>query len=316
VHLAVMLKETLDALNVRPGGAYIDGTLGNAGHASEVLRRAGPSGRLLGIDRDEEALARARVRLAGIPGTAVLAHGNHGSMDSIAHEHGFDEVDGVLIDLGVSSEQLDTPERGFSFQRDGALDMRMDRSMGETAAELLNRLDEHALAALLRELGEEPRAGSIARAIIRARASGSILTTARLAEIVAAASGWHGGRRHPCTRTFQALRMAVNDEVGALERALQAALSLLRRDGRLAVISFESITDRVVKTRFSNHVGRLVSLPQGGARWEGLRPAMAWVHRHPVVPDEQEQTENPRSRSAKLRVVRRLQPDEESRLVA
>lgn len=311
-----MMEETLAALAVRPGGAYLDGTLGHAGHAAEVLRRAGPHGRLLGIDRDRDALARASERLRGLPGEAVLAQGDHGALGALARAHGFGEVDGVLLDLGVNSEQLDAPERGFSFMRDGPLDMRMDASRGETASGLVARLAAAELAALFRELGEEPRALSIARAIVRERARAPIVTTLRLAEIVAAAGNWHGGRRHPATRVFQALRMAVNDELGALRAALEDGLGLLRPDGRMVVISFESLTDREVKTTFAAHAGRLVSLPQGGARWEGRRPAVAWVHRHPVGPGEAEVAANPRARSAKLRAVRRLTPSEEAQLAA
>jgi len=316
VHTPVLLEETLAALAVRPGGAYIDGTLGHAGHAEEVLRRAGPDGRLLGIDRDCDALARASDRLRGLPGKAVLAHGNHGALGALARAHGFGEVDGVLLDLGVNSEQLDAPERGFSFMRDGPLDMRMDVSRGVTAAGLVARLEAAELAALFRELGEEPRAMSIARAIVRERLRAPIATTLRLAEIVAAASGWHGGRRHPATRVFQALRMAVNDELGALRAALEDGIALLRPDGRMVVISFESLTDREVKTTFAAHAGRLVSLPQGGVRWEGRLSAVAWVHRHPVGPGEAEVAANPRARSAKLRAVRRLTPSEEAQLAA
>ena len=316
MHVSVLMEETLAALAVRPGGAYIDGTLGHAGHAFEVLRRAGPNGRLLGIDRDGSALARASARLQELPGVKVLAQGDHVALRRMAREHGFGEVDGVLLDLGVNSEQLDEPARGFSFMRDGPLDMRMDTSRGRTAAELVAQMDAAELAALFRELGEEPRAMAIARAIVRERARAPLVTTARLAEIVAAAGGWHGGRRHPATRVFQALRMAVNDELGALRAAIEDGIGLLRPDGRMAVISFESLSDREVKTAFTAHAGRMVSLPQGGARWEGRQPAVAWVHRHPVGPGEAEIAANPRARSAKLRAVRRLTPPEEARLVA
>ncbi len=315
-HVSVLMEETLAALAVQPGGAYIDGTLGHAGHAAEVLRRAGPDGRLLGIDRDRDALARATARLQELPGDKVLVHGDHGALGQLARANGFDEVDGVLLDLGVNSAQLDEPARGFSFMRDGPLDMRMDASRGETATGLVSRLDADELATLFLDLGEEPHARTIARAIVRERERVPIATTARLAEIVAAASGWHGGRRHPATRVFQALRMAVNDELGALHTALEDGLSLLRPNGRMVVISFESLSDREVKTTFGAHVGRLVSLPQGGARWEGRLPAVAWIHRHPVGPGETEMAANPRARSAKLRAVRRLTPPEEARLVA
>jgi 16S rRNA (cytosine1402-N4)-methyltransferase len=306
-----MMAEVLTALAVRPGGSYLDGTLGYAGHAAEILRQAGPAGRLLGLDRDPASLAQASARLQGMPGTAVLVHGNHGAMGDLARAQGFDELDGILLDLGVNSAQLDQAERGFSFLRDGPLDMRLDTTGGASAAAWLARLDEQELAALFRTLGEEPRAGGIARAIVREQRREPIVTTARLAQIVAAASGWHGGRRHPATRVFQALRMAVNDELGALRTALTEGLSLLRPGGRMVVISFESLTDREVKTTFAAHAGRLVSLPQGGASWEGMRPVVALVHRHPVTPGEAELAANPRARSAKLRAVRRLTPAEE-----
>jgi 16S rRNA (cytosine1402-N4)-methyltransferase len=316
MHVSVMMKETLEALHVRPGGVFIDGTLGGGGHAAAIMERAGATGRLLGIDRDPAALERSRERLKNVAGKVVLAHGDHGSIGALAHAHGFDEVDGVLLDLGVSSQQLNTAERGFSFQHEGPLDMRMDPTRGETAADLVARLNVPDLIDLFRRLGEEPHASGIARAIERERMKAPITTTTRLAEVVAAASGWHGGRRHPATRVFQALRMAVNDELGALERALEDGMDLLRPDGRMAVITFESLTDRMVKTNFAAHAGRLVSLQQGGARWEGTRPAVALVHRHALTPEADEVAANPRARSAKLRAIRRLTPEEESRLAA
>ncbi len=312
MHRTVLLQETVACLAVRPGGVYIDATLGGGGHAAEILRQAGAEGRLLGIDRDPEALERARTRLAAGPGQAVLAHGNHHDLRALAVAHGFAEVDGLVMDLGVSSDQLDTPERGFSFQEDGPLDMRMDPTQGETAAELLARLDAAELADLLRRLGEEPQAGRLARMLVRERQSVPIRTTGRLAGLVSQAAGGRGGRRcHPATRTFQALRMAVNGELPALAQALEDALALLRPDGRLAVIAFESLTDRMVKQCFVAHVGIQESLQQGGSRWRGTRPAVAWVARHPLAAGPEEVAANPRSRSAKLRAVRRLRPEEE-----
>ena len=314
-HVPVMPAEALAALAVRPGGAYVDATLGHAGHAAAILAAAGASGRLLGIDRDPAALEFARGRLAHGAGRAVLARGDHGALGAIARLHGFEQVDGVLLDLGINSAQLDTPSRGFSFQREGPLDMRLDPTSGPGAADLLARLDADALADLFRRLGEEPRAAAIARAIVKRRAAAPIATTADLAALVAAASGWRGGHRHPATRVFQALRMAVNDELGALARALEDGLALLRPGGRFVTIAFESLSDRIVKTTFARHAGRLVSLPQGGARWEGLRPAVAFVHRGALAPSPDEVAANARARSARLRAVRRLTPDEEARLV-
>lgn len=310
MHLSVMLRETVDALAVVPGGCYIDGTLGGAGHAAEILRRAGPNGRLLGIDRDPEALERSAARLAEVPGEKTLAHGTHGEIRRLAEAHGFGAVDGILLDLGVSSDQLDTAGRGFSFRLDGPLDMRMDPTRGESAAELIARLEATEMADLFRRLGEEPQARRIAQAIARARDRQPIGTTARLAEVVLAALGGRTGPRHPATRVFQALRMAVNAEMENLERAVEDGLSLLKPGGRMAVITFESLTDRLVKQRFAAHAGKWVSLQAGGERWEGELPAVVRVTRHPVEPGPDEVAENPRARSAKLRAVSRCEAPE------
>jgi len=307
MHVSVMLYEVLAALAVRPGGSYIDATLGNAGHGAEVLRLAGPEGRLLGIDRDAEALERARLRLRDVPGQVCLVHGAHGDIRRLAAENGFGigTVDAILLDLGVSSEELDTPGRGFSFRFDGPLDMRMDATQGETAAELLARLDEQEMAEMFRTLGEEQQARRIARAVARERSREAIATTGRLAEVVCAALGRKGGPRHPATRVFQALRMAVNRELEDLEQALEDGLGLLRPGGRMAVITFESLTDRLVKQRFAAHIGRWRSLQQGGEAWEGELPAAVAVTRKAVTPSDEEISGNPRARSAKLRVVER-----------
>jgi len=306
MHMSVMLQETADLLMVS-GGCYIDGTLGSGGHAEEILRRAGPEGRLLGIDRDTEALERARPRLAGVPGEACLVHGSHGDIRRLAQENGFGAVDAILLDTGVSSEQLDTGERGFSFRLDGPLDMRMDTTRGETAAGLLARQGDRELEELLRRLGEEPQARRIARAIVRERErAGAIETTGRLAEVVCEAMGRWGGPRHPATRVFQALRMAVNRELEELRQALEDGMSLLKPGGRIAVITFESQTDRLVKQRFAAHVGTWRSLQQGGTKWIGELPAMVPVTRKVVTPNVGEAAgSNPRARSAKLRVVAR-----------
>jgi 16S rRNA (cytosine1402-N4)-methyltransferase len=306
MHLPVLLRETVDALAVVPGGSYIDGTLGGAGHACEILRRAGPAGRLLGIDKDPSALERSAARLAVLSGGKALVHGAHGALRHLAEENGFAAVDGVLLDLGVSSDQLDTPGRGFSFRFDGPLDMRMDPTRGESAADLLARLDVQSLADVLRRLGEEPRARRVAQAIDRAREKGPVATTGRLAEVVSEALGGKKGPRHPATRVFQALRMTVNRELEELEQALEDGLRLLKPGGRMAVITFESVTDRLVKQRFAAHAGRWVSLQQGGERWEGELPAVTRVTRRPLEPGPDEVAANPRARSAKLRVVERV----------
>ena len=310
MHLSVMLRETLEALAVVPGGSYIDGTLGGAGHAYEILKRAGPTGRLLGIDRDKAALERSAARLEALSGEKVLAHGVHGELRRLAESNGFAAVDGVLLDLGVSSDQLDTPGRGFSFRLDGPLDMRMDPTRGESAADLLAQLDVQSLADIFRRLGEEPQARRIAQAVLRAREQSPITTTGRLAEVVTGALGGRTGPRHPATRVFQALRMAVNQELENLERALEEGLRLLKPGGRMAVITFESLTDRLVKQRFAAHAGRWVSLQQGGERWEGELPAVTKVTRHPLEAGEAEREANPRARSATLRAVQRSEQPE------
>ena len=309
MHIPVLLEETIEALAPRPGCVYIDGTLGQAGHASAVMRRAGTTGRLLGIDRDPEALVRARANLAreGVPGEHILVQGAHGDLEALAKANGFEQVDAILLDLGVSSDQLDTPERGFSFRNDGPLDMRMRNDAGETAAELLARLSVAEMSELFRTLGEERRAFAIAKAIERERTRAPITRTLQLAEVVARAVGSaHTKGRHPATRVFQALRMAVNDEMGDLERALEGGLRLLKPGGRLAIITFESLTDRVVKQRFRAHCGREVSLIQGGSEWQGELPRTQAIFKKAVTGQPAEIEANPRARTAKLRVVEKL----------
>ncbi len=307
MHKPVLLKETVDSLAVKPGGVYIDGTLGRAGHAREILARAGTGARLVGIDRDTLALTESAERLERIPGVSLtLVHGCHGNIAKIVRDEGIGAVDGILLDLGVSSPQLDEADRGFSFRADGPLDMRMDRSRGETAADIVATRSEDELASLLRTFGEEPNARRIARAIVQARAVARIETTAQLASLVEKTVG-RSGAHHPATRTFQAFRMAVNDELGELERALEGGLGLLKPGGRMAVITFESLTDRTVKRFFAAHAGRMVSLQQGGERWEGTLPKVRLVTRHAVTASDEEIAENPRARSAKLRTIERTE---------
>jgi len=305
MHIPVLLKETVDALAVKRGGVYVDGTLGRAGHAREILLRGGAGTTLVGIDRDGQALEESAECLKEFTGAKVaLVHGRHGDIAEIVGKEAPGGVDGILLDLGVSSPQLDDAERGFSFQSDGPLDMRMDSSCGETAAEFVAARTEDELADVLRELGEEPNARRIAHAIVRTRAARPIETTRQLAELVEKTVG-RRGRHHPATRTFQALRMAVNDEIGELRRALEGGFSVLKEGGRFAVITFESLTDRIVKQCFAAHVGKMVSLQQGGERWEGVLPRVRPVTRRAVTATDDEVFVNPRSRSAKLRAVER-----------
>lgn len=303
-HIPVLLEETLSVLAVRAGGRYIDGTLGRAGHTRALLERGAE---VLGIDRDDEAIASVRAAAESEPAVfsaLKVRQGEHGSLAKLAQECGWgDGVDGVLLDLGVSSPQLDEAERGFSFLRAGPLDMRMDRSCGPTAADLVNTLPAEELAEILRRGGEDRAAGRIARAIAAERRRGrEFRTTLELAECIERALPRHGAH-HPATRTFQALRMAVNRELEQLEAALNQALAVLRPGGRLAVITFESLTDRTVKHFMARHAGRMVALQAGGERWEGESPRVRPVVRRPVTASALEIAENPRARSAKLRAV-------------
>lgn len=309
MHIPVLLRETLDALQPRSGACYLDGTLGGGGHAEEILKASAPDGRLLGLDRDPDAIARCSQRLAPYGNRAVLVHSDFASLAQVADQAGFTTFDGILFDLGVSSFQLDEADRGFSFLHEGPLDMRMDCTKGKTAADWIAGFgdDWRGLAQLLSDFGEEPQAGRIARAILEEQKRTPITTTTRLADIIEkAVGGRRGAPRHPATCSFQALRIAVNAEFDQIETALEAALTRLAPNGVLAVISFHSMEDRIVKRIFRNHEGKLVSLPQGGARYEGQPPRIVRLNRHTIPPSEAECAENPRARSAKLRAVRRI----------
>ena len=304
-HIPVLLKETVDGLNVKRGGRYVDGTLGRAGHTREILKRGGE---VLGIDRDDAAIsAVGEWKKGDATGERLtVVKGEHGDLEKIANENGWTEVDGVLLDLGVSSPQLDEAGRGFSFLREGPLDMRMDRTRGLTAAQLVNGTDAAELENIFRAWGEEPNARRIAKAVEkRVREEGDFKTTTELADFIEKLIGRRNGK-HPATRVFQALRMAVNDEEGELDRALEGGLRLLKSGGRFAVITFESITDRIVKQFFVAHVGRMQSLQQGGEEWIGKLPRARAVTRRAVVAEEAETDVNPRARSAKLRVIERI----------
>ena len=305
MHRPVMLREVIELMRIKPDGVYIDGTLGSGGHAESILEGLN-EGRLLGIDRDIDALARCGKRLAGSGSKCMLEHGDFADMMEIAQRSGIREADGILMDLGMSSDQLDTAERGFSFQQTGPLDMRMDRTIPGAAADLVNTTGETELANLIFRLGEEPASRRIARAIVSARLRKPIETTSELAEIVSRAKGGRRSGTHPATQTFQALRMAVNHELESLQQGLDSAFRLTAPGGRLAVISFHSMEDRMVKQAMARHVGRWVSLEQGGQRWEGEEPRFKWITRKPATASKEEVEENARARSAKLRVVERL----------
>lgn len=307
VHIPVLLEETVSRLVTEPGGWYLDATAGAGGHAAALLAAAGLDAHLLALDRDGDALALARAALEPFGDRAVLERANFSEMAAVAARHGVAGFRGILMDLGVSSMQLDRAERGFSFRGDAPLDMRMDDRQELTAAGLLKRLAPADLVGVLRRYGEEPMARRIAKAVGEALAQGEPLeTTAQLAELVSRVKGGRRGRIHPATQTFQALRLAVNGELDALEQALPAALDLLAPGGRLAVISFHSLEDRMVKQFMAAHEGRMESLAKGGARWSGQLPRARRVVRKPVCPAEDEVERNPRARTAKLRVLERM----------
>jgi 16S rRNA (cytosine1402-N4)-methyltransferase len=291
-HVPVMLAEVLEALAPGRGGTFVDGTVGLGGHAAALLQAG--AFRLVGIDRDSEAIAVARERLGGFGDRVALLHGDYRHLDRLLDEAGVGPVDGILIDLGLSSFQLESEGRGFSFQRDEPLDMRMDRTSGATAADLLNSFGERELADLIFAYGEERYSRRIARSIVAARGEAPIETTGRLAEIVRRAVPRRGySRIDPATRTFQALRIGVNDELEGLDRFVETACARLAIGGRLAVIAFHSLEDRVVK-----HTMRRLA----GAEGAGLR--LLW--RKARKPGEVEVEANPRARSAKLRAVERV----------
>jgi 16S rRNA (cytosine1402-N4)-methyltransferase len=297
-----MVGAVLEALQPRSGGRYVDATLGGAGHAEAILKASGPDGFLYGSDRDAWALEAAAKRLAPYAGRFELRQAN---FSELADWVGIGGCDGLLMDLGVSSPQLDHPERGFSFQADGPLDMRMDVRQALTAADLVNNLDEPGLTRIFRDYGEEPRARRLARAIVQARARERFETTGKLAWFIERLEP-RTGKRHPATRVFQALRIAVNSELEALKSALAAACTILKPGGRLAVITFHSIEDRIVK-EFGREQTRDYTFPGEVDIPELRQPRqapMTWVHRK-VKPDEQETAQNPRARSAQLRVLQK-----------
>ncbi|HSQ06890.1 MAG TPA: 16S rRNA (cytosine(1402)-N(4))-methyltransferase RsmH [Chromatiaceae bacterium] len=304
-HRPVLLEECVEALAVRPDGRYIDGTFGRGGHSRAILARLGPAGRLLGLDRDPEALAAGR-ELAGQDPRFSMARGRFAELGAIAERMGLSgQIDGILLDIGVSSPQLDDPSRGFSFSAEGPLDMRMDPDSGESAAQWLAVASEAEIARVLRELGEERFAGRIARAIVQARLQGPIRTTRTLATLCEAAVPSREPGKHPATRTFQAIRIHINRELDELVTCLAQVCDLLAAGGRLAVISFHSLEDRIVK-RFVRDQARGERFPRGvpvtaAEARPRLRPIGRAIHASPA-----EVAANPRSRSAVLRVAERL----------
>jgi 16S rRNA (cytosine1402-N4)-methyltransferase len=306
-HTTVLLREAVDLVAPLPGGVYIDGTLGGGGHAEEILKRSSPDGVLVGLDQDKDAVERSRERLARYGGRAIICQANFRALAQVLAGLNIERVNGVLLDLGLSWFHLRSPERGFSFMTEGPLDMRMDAGRSTTAADLVNTLSRHDLARIIREYGEDTKAYAIAKAIERARDREPITSTTQLAQIVSAVFPPYPPRRiHPATLTFQALRIAVNDELGALRDGLEQAVSLLKPGGRVAIISFHSLEDRIVKQAFAAHAKGCICPPRFPVCRCGKKPDMKVLTKRPVTASEEEIAANPAARSAKLRAAEKL----------
>lgn len=309
-HVPVLTRQVLTVLQPHTGGIYVDGTLGGAGHAALLLAASAPDGFLFGIDRDQEALAAAEAHLQPFAGRFCLVHGNYANMAALAAAAGITAADGILLDIGVSSHQLDEAGRGFSYQQDAPLDMRMDQSGGESAAELINSRSQEELTQILYTYGEERWAARIAAFIVEARQQRPIVTTGQLVDIIRRAipRAAREADQHPAKRTFQAIRIAVNGELEALQQGLDAAVELLAPGGVLAVITFHSLEDRMVKERFRYHAAGCICPPHQPVCTCGHQALVKPINRKPLTADAEELAENPRSRSARLRAVIRLAP--------
>ena len=307
VHKSVLLDECIEALNIHPDGIYVDGTLGGAGHSFEIVKRL-TTGRLIGIDRDRVALTAAEERLRPYLDRVTLVHANFSEIRSILNNLSIPGVDGMLFDLGVSSPQLDDAERGFSYMADAPLDMRMNRDDPLTAAEIVNTWSAEELRGIFYEYGEERYAPQVAAAIVRRRETKPIETTLELAEIIRSAMPPQALRekQHPAKRCFQAIRIAVNDELGAVRRLMEDAIDCLNPGGRLAVITFHSLEDRIVKTAMQAAAKGCTCPPEFPVCVCGKKPRVTVLTRKPIVSGAAELNENPRARSAKLRVAEKL----------
>ena len=306
-HVSVLLDECIQALNIKPDGIYVDGTLGGAGHSSQIAARL-TTGRLIGIDRDPKALKAAGERLAPYADRVTLVHSNFSQLDEVLENLGIEGVDGILLDLGVSSPQLDEAERGFSYMADAPLDMRMNSEDSLTAHEVVNTWPKEELRRILYEYGEERYAPQIAAAIERRRAEKSIETTLELVDVIRSAMPPAALRekQHPAKRSFQAIRIAVNDELGAVGRVLEVAVPKLNKKGRLAIITFHSLEDRLVKNGMAANARGCTCPPNFPVCICGNKPKVKLISKKPIVSGSEELERNPRARSAKLRVCEKL----------
>jgi len=308
-HKSVLLYETIDSLNVKPDGIYVDGTLGGGGHALEVCRRLGEYGRLIGIDQDADAIAAASERLRDYEDRVTIVRSNYEEIQSVLKDLGIEKADGIYLDLGVSSYQLDTPERGFTYREDDApLDMRMDQRNTQTAADIVNTYSEFDLYRIIRDYGEDKFAKNIAKHIVRARETKRIETTGELTEIIkeAVPAKVRAVGGHPSKKTFQAIRIELNQELEVLNNSIDTMIDLLKPGGRLAVITFHSLEDRIVKIRFRNNENPCTCPPDFPVCVCGKVSKGRVITRKPVVPSEEEIEGNKRSKSSKLRVFERI----------
>ncbi len=309
-HTSVLLYETVDSLNIRPDGIYVDGTLGGGGHASLVLSRLGEGGRLIGLDQDADAIAAATERLKPYGDRVTVIRTNYENIKEALASLGIAKVDGIYLDLGVSSYQLDTAERGFTYREDDApLDMRMDQRRSETAKDIVNGYSEMELYRIIRDYGEDRFAKNIAKHIVKARQEKEIETAGELTEIIRAAipAKIRATGGHPAKRTFQAIRIELNRELQVLENSIDTMIELLNPGGRLSVITFHSLEDRIVKSELAAAAKGCDCPPSFPVCVCGKRPLVRLVNRKPILPSQAEQEENPRARSAKLRVAEKLE---------
>ena len=306
-HKSVLLHETIDSLNIKADGIYVDGTLGGGGHAFEVCRRLGDGGKLIGIDQDGDAIAAATERLKEFPGRTVIVRNNYENIAEVLRDLGIEKVDGIYLDLGVSSYQLDTAERGFTYREDVPLDMRMDQRNPRTAADIVNTYSESELYRMIRDYVEDRFAKNIAKHIVKAREKKPIETTGELTEIIKAAipAKIRATGGHPAKQTFQAIRIELNRELDVLNRSIDRMIGLLNPGGRLSIITFHSLEDRIVKTRFKTNENPCTCPPDFPVCVCGKKSRGRVITRKPILPSEEEIQENSRSKSAKLRVFER-----------
>ena len=307
-HKSVLLDETIESLDIKPDGIYVDGTLGGGGHASEVCRRLGDKGRFIGIDQDADAIAAASERLKEFGDKVTIVRSNYENIDEVLKELGISQVDGIYLDLGVSSWQLDERSRGFTYREDAPLDMRMDQRKSRTAADIVNTYSEEDLTRIIRDYGEDRFARNIAKHIVRERERDPIVTTGRLAEIIKGAipAKVRATGGHPAKRTFQAIRIELNGELTVLEESIDGMIDLLNPGGRLSIITFHSLEDRIVKNRFRLNEHPCTCPPDFPVCVCGKKSKGRVVTRKPILPSEEEMRENSRSKSAKLRVFERI----------